>query len=349
MDRSSQLNAIGAAPPANEATLAGQDDFVRPERRPAARARVASPRGFCAGVERAIRIVEDALAAYGAPVFVRHEIVHNAHVVERLRRMGAVFVDALEQTPDDRPVIVSAHGAPKSVFDEAGRREIALIDATCPLVLKVHNEARRHAAAGRHVALIGHAGHPEVVGVIGQAPPGAVSLIETLADARAFEPPIAGFKGGLAYATQTTLSVDDTREIVDMLKTRFPDIIGPSKADICYATSNRQAAVKAVAPGCDAFLVVGDPTSSNSRRLVETACDAGAREATLVPDPHAFDVETLAAASVIGVSAGASAPESLVEALLAKIAAARVLTVETIDVVDEDVTFRRPNLPPLKG
>ncbi|MEO1014954.1 MAG: 4-hydroxy-3-methylbut-2-enyl diphosphate reductase [Pseudomonadota bacterium] len=311
--------------------------------------RLASPRGFCAGVERAIRIVEDALAAYGAPVYVRHEIVHNAHVVGRLRRMGAVFVEDLKDAPSDRPVIVSAHGAPRSVYLEAGQREMTLIDATCPLVLKVHNEARRHAALGRHVALIGHADHPEIIGVIGQAPQGAVSLIETLDDAQAFHPPAAAVEGGLAYATQTTLSVDETRDIVEALKARFPNIVGPSRADICYATTNRQAAVKAIAPDCDVFLVVGDATSSNSMRLVETARASGARRAALVSEPATFDAAELLDADVIGVSAGASVPEELVEDLLATIANARVLRVKAIEIVDEDVAFKQPAMPPLRA
>ncbi|MGF1543937.1 MAG: 4-hydroxy-3-methylbut-2-enyl diphosphate reductase [Parvularculaceae bacterium] len=305
--------------------------------------RLAEPRGFCAGVDRAIRIVEEALAARGAPVYVRHEIVHNAHVVERLRAMGAVFVDDVADAPSDRPIVFSAHGAPKSAYDAATARGMDPIDATCPLVLKIHNEARRHVRDGRHVLLIGHAGHPEIVGVMGQVPDGAASLVETPADAEAVSPP----QGPLAYATQTTLSVDDAAEIIATLTRRFPDIAAPRTADICYATTNRQCAVKAAAAGCDAFFVVGDPTSSNSKRLVETAARAGADRAALIDDPAAFDAREVDGAAVIGVSAGASAPEDLVEAFVARLAASRAIRIERVCVAEERVTFKSPPIAAL--
>ncbi|MEM9898925.1 MAG: 4-hydroxy-3-methylbut-2-enyl diphosphate reductase [Pseudomonadota bacterium] len=310
--------------------------------------RLATPRGFCAGVERAIEIVELALEKYGAPVYVRHEIVHNAHVVRRLEAMGAIFVEELKDAPDDKPIIVSAHGAPKVVYTEADERAMTLIDASCPLVLKVHNEARRHVAAGHHVVLVGHRGHPEVVGVVGQAPEGSVTVLETVAEVEAFEPPKSdntGLTVPLAYVTQTTLSVDEAAGIIDALKVRFPDILSPKKADICFATSNRQAAVKVIAPSCDHFLVVGDPKSSNSKRLVETALAAGAANALLVPDPDAFDLGELSDKEIVGVSSGASAPEELVEDLIAKIGGKRSLKIEKVSAVEENVTFRAPPLP----
>ena len=239
--------------------------------------RLATPRGFCAGVDRAIQIVERALEKYGAPVYVRHEIVHNRHVVERLRSQGAVFVRELDECPDDRPVVFSAHGVPKSVPQAAKSRQLFFLDATCPLVSKVHVEAERHHAAGRHIILIGHAGHPEVVGTMGQLPPGAISLVETTEDAEAFQRP---GDQPLAYATQTTLSVDDTAGILAVLKRRFPELPDPHKEDICYATTNRQEAVKRMGEGCDLVLVVGSQNSSNSARLVEVALKAGAGSST---------------------------------------------------------------------
>ncbi len=302
------------------------------------RVRMASPRGFCAGVERAVAAVEAALHRYGPPVYVRHEIVHNAHVVNRLRAMGAVFVEEVAEAADDRPIVFSAHGAPRAAYAEAAAREMTAIDATCPLVLKVHNDVKRHAARGRHVILIGHAGHPEVNGVIGQTAPDAITLVQSCAEAARIEPPT----GPLAYATQTTLSLDDTAAIIAVLERRFPHIAAPGAADICYATTNRQAAVKATAAGCDLFLVVGDTASSNSTRLVETARRAGARAAALVPDPAQFDVGAVQSAQVVGVSAGASAPETLVEELLARLAGARRLAIETIRVVEENVAFKQP-------
>ena len=306
--------------------------------KPPIRVRLASPRGFCAGVERAIRMVEESLELYGAPVYVRHEIVHNNHVVARLSAMGAVFVESLDAVPADRPVVFSAHGAPKSAHDEAATRKLAKIDATCPLVLKVHNQTRRHIAAGRKVILIGHQGHPEVIGTMGQAPEGAVTLVETVADVAALPEP----EGPLAYATQTTLSVDETRDILAALIARFPDIAGPVKEDICYATSNRQQAVKATAKGVDLFIVIGSPTSSNSVRLVETARCAGAKHAMLMEDAKAADWALLQNAKTIGLSSGASAPEMLVEEFLTELAARRTVTIETVETARENIVFKSP-------
>lgn len=302
--------------------------------------RLASPRGFCAGVERAIRTVEEALSLHGAPVYVRHEIVHNSHVVERLRAMGAVFIEDLADAPADRPIIFSAHGAPRSIHAEAQGRFVTMIDATCPLVQKVHAETRRHVARGRHVILVGHQGHPEVEGTMGQAPAGAVTLVQSLQDAETVEPPA----GPLAYVTQTTLSVDDTAGIIAVLKARFPALDGPRTADICYATSNRQAAVKKISPGADLVLVIGSPNSSNSRRLVDTALAGGARAAMLVEHPAEFDPASIDAAGVVGVSAGASAPETLVETLLAKLAQRFELHIETVETVEENIVFKTPML-----
>ncbi len=300
--------------------------------------RLASPRGFCAGVERAIKTVEESLARYGAPVYVRHEIVHNVHVVARLAAMGAVFVETLDQVPADRPVVFSAHGAPQSAHDAAARRALTKIDATCPLVLKVHSETRRHVAVGRRVLLIGHANHPEVIGTMGQALAGRVTLIETEADARA----LPRTDAPLAYVTQTTLSVDETRGIIEILKSRFPDIEGPAREDICYATSNRQAAVKAAAPGTDLFVVIGSATSSNSARLVETARAAGARAAVLTDDAASFDWRACEHAQTLGLSAGASAPEELVENFLAALAERRLLTIESVETAKENIVFKSP-------
>lgn len=308
--------------------------------KPPVTVRLASPRGFCAGVERAIRTVEETLARYGAPVYVRHEIVHNTHVVARLSAMGAVFVESLDAVPADRPVVFSAHGAPKSAHAEAAARNLVKVDATCPLVLKVHTQTRRHIAAGRKVVLIGHRGHPEVIGTMGQAPEGAVILVETIADVAALPEP----GGPLAYATQTTLSVDETRGILAALIARFPGIAGPAKEDICYATSNRQQAVKAAAAGTDLFIVIGSPTSSNSVRLVETAKAAGAKDAMLAEDAASADWARIDAASAIGLSAGASAPEILVEEFLTALAARRTVTVETVETARETVSFKSPLL-----
>ena len=300
--------------------------------------RLASPRGFCAGVERAIRTVEEALTVYGAPVYVRHEIVHNRHVVQRLRAMGAVFIEDLKDAPEDRPVIFSAHGAPRSAHKEAAARNMISIDATCPLVLKVHAQTRRHAASGRHVYLVGHANHPEVIGTMGQAPTGAVTLVETVEEIAT----LPNRTGPKAYVTQTTLSVDDAHAIIDALKQRFPDIAGPAKKDICYATSNRQHAVKTAAPDVDVFVIIGSEASSNSKRLVEVALSAGARDAILIEDASAFNPALLDTAQTIGISAGASAPESLVEEFLTSLAAIRTLTIETVETVREDIVFNTP-------
>ena len=299
---------------------------------------LASPRGFCAGVDRAIQIVERAIEKYGAPVYVRHEIVHNRHVVERLRALGAVFVEELDEAPDDRPVIFSAHGVPKSVPAAARARQMLYLDATCPLVSKVHVEAQRHHDAGREIVLIGHAGHPEVVGTLGQLPDGAVTLVETMADAQAFAPrdPV-----NVAFVTQTTLSVDDTAEIVAALRARFPAIAAPHKEDICYATTNRQEAVKAVGAKSDVLLVLGSANSSNSVRLAEVGRRAGAR-AYLIEDADALDPAWLEGARVVGVTAGASAPEVLVHGVLDRLAQIFDVTVEEAAAEPETVSFKLP-------
>jgi 4-hydroxy-3-methylbut-2-enyl diphosphate reductase len=306
---------------------------------------LAGPRGFCAGVDRAIRVVEEALRHYGAPVYVRHEIVHNRTVVEQLETQGAVFVDELDQVPDDAPVVFSAHGVPKSVPAEAARRKLVYLDATCPLVSKVHREAERHYAGGgpesRHILMIGHAGHPEVEGTMGQLPPGAMTLVQTAGEARAVAPPDAA---RLAFITQTTLSVDDTAEIVAILRARFPAIEGPKREDICYATTNRQAAVKAIAPDCDLVIVIGSPNSSNSQRLREVAERAGAARAVLMPTADLLDWSMLAGVRRLGITAGASAPESLVEDLLVRLRSRYRLAIEERRVTEEAVTFKLPAL-----
>ncbi|HYG25527.1 MAG TPA: 4-hydroxy-3-methylbut-2-enyl diphosphate reductase [Caulobacteraceae bacterium] len=300
---------------------------------------LAAPRGFCAGVDRAIQIVERAVEKYGAPIYVRHEIVHNRHVVERLRALGAVFVDELSEAPDDRPVVFSAHGVPKAVPTEAASRRMLYLDATCPLVSKVHVEAQRHYDAGKEIVLIGHAGHPEVVGTMGQLPEGAVTLIETVADAEIYQPKDPS---NVAFATQTTLSVDDTAEIVATLRRRFPDMAAPHKEDICYATTNRQEAVKRLAAGCDLVIVVGSQNSSNSVRLVEVALRAGARDARLIDDASGLDPAWLDEARTVGVTAGASAPEVLVQGVVDALAARFDLTVEELGPTRETVTFKLP-------
>ena len=314
---------------------------LRPPAKRPLTVRLATPRGFCAGVDRAIQIVERALEKYGAPVYVRHEIVHNRHVVDRLKAMGAIFVKELDDCPDDRPVVFSAHGVPKSVPATARAREMLYLDATCPLVSKVHVEAERHHAAGRHIILIGHAGHPEVVGTMGQLPAGSISLIETVADAEAFQRP---GDAPLAYATQTTLSVDDTAEVLGTLKRRFPELPDPHKEDICYATTNRQEAVKRLGEGCDLVLVVGSKNSSNSVRLVEVAMRAGAKDARLVDDAGQVDWSWLEGVSTLGITAGASAPERLIEELVDA-----VRTRFDAEVVEdagerETVTFKLPRV-----
>ena len=301
--------------------------------------RMATPRGFCAGVDRAIQIVERAIEKFGAPVYVRHEIVHNKHVVDRLKSLGAVFVKDLDECPDDRPVVFSAHGVPKSVPATARARELMFLDATCPLVSKVHVEAERHHANGRHIILIGHAGHPEVVGTLGQLPQGAISLVETVEDAETFQRP-----GSLplAYATQTTLSLDDTSEILRLLKLRFPELPDPHKEDICYATTNRQEAVKQLANGSELVLVVGSKNSSNSVRLVEVALRAGAGNAQLIDDASQIDWSWLDGVSTVGVTAGASAPEPLVQAVVQALQARFDVTLADDPGEQETVTFKLP-------
>jgi 4-hydroxy-3-methylbut-2-enyl diphosphate reductase len=303
---------------------------------------LASPRGFCAGVDRAIQIVEQALRFYGAPVYVRHEIVHNRTVVEDLESKGAVFVEELDEVPDDATVIFSAHGVPKAVPAEAKRRRLFYLDATCPLVSKIHREAERHAKAGRHMLLIGHAGHPEVVGTMGQLPEGAITLIETRAEAERVAPPTPE---RLGYITQTTLSLDDTAEIIAVLRRRFPAIEGPKRDDICYATTNRQQAVKAIAPRADLVIVLGAPNSSNSVRLVEVAKNAGCRKALLVQRASDIDWGEIAAGEAIGLTAGASAPEPLVEEVIAAARDRFEVTVVNVPVAVENVHFKLP--PPL--
>jgi 4-hydroxy-3-methylbut-2-enyl diphosphate reductase len=301
---------------------------------------LATPRGFCAGVDRAIQIVERAIGKYGAPVYVRHEIVHNRHVVERLKALGAVFVEELDECPPDRPVVFSAHGVPKAVPAEAKARKMLYLDATCPLVSKVHVEAGRHFDAGREIVLIGHAGHPEVVGTMGQLPDGAVALIETVADAQAFQP---RDPANVAFVTQTTLSVDDTAEIVAALRARFPAIAAPHKEDICYATTNRQEAVKSVAAKSDVLLVLGSANSSNSVRLAEVAQRTGCA-AYLIDDADGLDLAWLAGAKTVGVTAGASAPEVLVQGVIDRLGESFAVTVEEVDAARETVSFKLPRV-----
>ncbi len=298
-----------------------------------------SPRGFCAGVVRAIDAVERALAIFGAPVYVRHEIVHNRYVVEALKAKGAIFIEELEEVPDAKaPVIFSAHGVAKSVSADAAKRNLLAIDATCPLVTKVHREAEIHFRRGRRVLLVGHAGHPEVVGTMGQLPDGAVILVESVADAERIQ---LDDESNLAYVTQTTLSLDDSREVVAALTRRFPTIVGPHREDICYATTNRQAAVKRVAPEVDAVIVVGSPNSSNSQRLREVAERSGA-PAQLVQGRGEIDWSIFAGIGSLGITAGASAPEVLVEEIMDAFAERYTVTVETISAADESVSFPLP-------
>lgn len=302
---------------------------------------LASPRGFCAGVDRAIQIVERAVEKFGAPVYVRHEIVHNRHVVDRLKALGAVFIEELSEAPDDRPVVFSAHGVPKSVPAEAKSREMIYLDATCPLVSKVHVEAQKHYDAGREIVLIGHAGHPEVIGTMGQLPDGAVTLIEDLKDAAAWEPKDAA---NVAFLTQTTLSVDDTADMVALLRERFPGIAAPHKEDICYATTNRQDAVRRLAEQAELVLVVGSKNSSNSVRLKEVGLKAGAREAHLIDDAAGVDWTWFDGVSRVGLTAGASAPEDLVQGVIDAIAARFDTTVEELVEARETITFKLPRL-----
>jgi 4-hydroxy-3-methylbut-2-enyl diphosphate reductase len=321
-----------------EAALDSVTTLTRPK--PPLKVVLCSPRGFCAGVVRAIDSVERALTIYGPPVYVRHEIVHNRYVVESLKAKGAVFVEELDEIPDtDAPVIFSAHGVPRVVPEEAKRRNFFTFDATCPLVTKVHREAEIHFRRGREILLIGHAGHPEVVGTIGRLPEGAVRLVETVEDVDAFVPKN---EHNLAYVTQTTLSLDDAAEMVEHLKRRFPNIVGPHKEDICYATTNRQEAVKRVAPVVDAMIVVGAQNSSNSQRLREVAERAGCRLAVLVPRAAELDWAKFEGLSSIGLTAGASAPEVLVEEMIDAFAERYQVNVETVSAIEEDVFFPLP-------
>jgi len=302
---------------------------------------LAAPRGFCAGVDRAIKIVEMAIEKWGAPIYVRHEIVHNKFVVDSLREKGAIFVEELDECPADRPVIFSAHGVPKSVPAEAETRKMVYVDATCPLVSKVHIEAERHHENGLQMVMIGHAGHPETIGTMGQLPEGEVLLVETAEDVASLIPRDAE---RLAYITQTTLSVDDTKDIVTALNARFPAIVGPHKEDICYATTNRQEAVKAIAPKVDALLVIGSPNSSNSRRLVEVARSKGCAYAQLVGNVGKIDWAALDGIATIGVTAGASAPELLVDEVVQGFRARFAVTVETVETARESVEFKVPRI-----
>ncbi len=305
---------------------------------PPLRLLVAAPRGFCAGVDRAIDIVELAIKRYGAPVYVRHEIVHNRFVVDGLKAKGAIFVEELDEVPDGAPVIFSAHGVPKSVPQAATNRGLDWLDATCPLVSKVHRQAERQIKAGRHIIFIGHHGHPEVVGTLGQVPDGTITLVETAEDvaALAFEPGLP-----LAFLTQTTLSVDDTAAVVAALRGRFPDIAGPKAEDICYATSNRQAAVKVIAPDCELVLVIGAPNSSNSLRLVEVSQNCGT-PSRLIQRADEISPEWLDGITTLGITAGASAPEQLVREVIDLIASWRPVTEEQVTAAEERITFKLP-------
>ncbi len=302
---------------------------------------LAAPRGFCAGVDRAIKIVEMALQKWGAPVYVRHEIVHNKYVVDGLRAQGAVFVEELDECPPDRPVVFSAHGVPKAVPAEAARREMIAVDATCPLVTKVHNEAKRHHENGLQMVMIGHEGHPETVGTMGQLPPGEVLLVETVEDVAHVQ---VRNPEKLAFVTQTTLSVDDTAAVVAALKARFPAIVGPGREDICYATTNRQEAVKAMAPKIDALLVIGAPNSSNSKRLVEVGRAAGCAYAQLVQRAADIDWRALDGIRALGLTAGASAPEVLVNEVIDAVRDHFDVTVEKVETAVENVEFKVPRV-----
>jgi 4-hydroxy-3-methylbut-2-enyl diphosphate reductase len=309
--------------------------------KPALTLYLAGPRGFCAGVVRAIEIVEMAIERWGAPVYVRHEIVHNKHVVDGLRDKGAIFVEELDDCPDDRPVVFSAHGVPKAVPAEAARRKMIYVDATCPLVSKVHVEAERHFQNKLQIVMIGHSGHPETVGTMGQLPAGEVILIETVADVARIIP---RDPSRLAYITQTTLSVDDTADIVAALVARFKGIIGPHKKDICYATTNRQEAVKAMAPRIEALLVVGAPNSSNSKRLVEVGRAAGCAYAMLVQTAADIDWRAIEGVGAVGLTAGASAPEVLVDQVIAAFGDRYEVTIEQVVTAEENVSFKVPRV-----
>ena len=309
--------------------------------KPALKLFLAAPNGFCAGVDRAIKIVEMAIEKWGPPIYVRHEIVHNKFVVDGLRAKGAVFVEELDECPNDRPVIFSAHGVAKAVPAEASRREMVYVDATCPLVSKVHIEAERHHQSGLQMVMIGHAGHPETVGTMGQLPEGEVLLVETVEDVAHLAP---RDPDQLAYITQTTLSIDDTAAIVEALRARFPKIIGPHKVDICYATTNRQEAVKAVAPKVDALLVIGSPNSSNSRRLVEVARASGCDYAMLVQRATEIDWRAIDGIRSVGLTAGASAPQVLVDEVIDAFRDRFDVTVERVETAKEDIEFKVPRV-----
>jgi len=305
---------------------------------------LASPRGFCAGVDRAIHIVERAIDLYRAPVYVRHEIVHNRFVVDMLKEKGAVFVDDLDEVPDGVPVVFSAHGVPKTVPAEAERRGLVFLDAACPLVTKVHREAEMHHDMGRQIIMIGHAGHPEVIGTLGQVPDGVMLLVENTLQA---ETVVVNDPARLAFITQTTLSVDEASSVIDVLRSRFPGIVGPRKEDICYATTNRQAAVKVIAPRCEALMVIGSPNSSNSRRLVEVAVGAGCPRSVLVQGAEEVDWSLIAGVRRLGITAGASAPELLVAEVIAAARKRFRVTIEEVKVTDETIAFKLP--PMLAG
>jgi len=322
-------------------SLEGAPDFMNVVSKPALSILLTEPRGFCAGVERAIQIVEKALEKYGVPVYVRHEIVHNRYVVESLEKRGAIFVEELDEVPPEAPVVFSAHGVPKWVPTEARRRNLLYLDATCPLVSKVHVEAQRHHHEGHHVFLIGHDGHPEVVGTMGQLPAGAISLVQDVAAVAELAAPTGE---PLAYITQTTLSVDDTADIVAALVDRFPEIAGPHKEDICYATTNRQKAVKAIAARCDVLIVVGAPNSSNSLRLVEVGRKGGCPKAMLVQRAEDLPWADLIGAATVGITAGASAPEILVQEVLQAFRGRFTVSVEEVAVTTEEVTFKLPRV-----
>ena len=308
---------------------------------PSLRVVLASPRGFCAGVDRAIQIVEKALAKHGRPVYVRHEIVHNRTVVEDLQAQGAVFVDELDEVPEGAPVVFSAHGVPKAVPQDAKHRKLIAVDATCPLVSKVHREAERHWREGREVVLIGHAGHPEVIGTLGQLPAGSIHLVEDVADAEAFVP---RDPSRVAYATQTTLAVDETEAVLAVLRRRFPAIGAPKREDICYATTNRQLAVKEMAPRCDAIVVLGAPNSSNSVRLVEVAKRSGCARAFLVQRAAEIDWSAVGVVKTVGITAGASAPERLVQEVIDAFRDRHDVSIEPVVVTTEDVRFKLPRV-----
>lgn len=320
------------APFPSTAAMRGDPD------RPDLKLLIAAPRGFCAGVDRAIEIVERALEKFGAPVYVRHEIVHNRFVVDCLKDKGAIFVEELDEVPDDAPVVFSAHGVPKSVPAEAERRQLLYVDATCPLVSKVHRQAERQIEKGQHIVFIGHAGHPEVIGTMGQVPEGKITLVETVEDIAKLDFTEAD---DISFLTQTTLSVDDTREIVDALQARYPHIVAPKAEDICYATSNRQAAVKRIAPECDLVLVIGAPNSSNSLRLVEVAQRLGT-EAHLIQRASEIDPAWISNAQTVGLTAGASAPEKLVREVVDQLCEWRNVVEETIATAEENMVFKLP-------